>query len=310
MKERRLERKGSPPLYDVPEPPVVIGAMGWMPDVPDVRDFTPESTDLKPLLERARVPVAAPAPALPGNVDLRRWCTPIENQGALGSCTAHAGVGMYEYFIKRGYGKEFDLSRRFLYKTTRNLLRWTGDTGAFLRTTMGAMAIFGVPPEDYWRYDTAAFDVEPSAFCYAFAESFEALKYYRLDGGPVPRDVLLSRIRTHLAAGLPSMFGFTVYNSISQANAAGGKVPFPAPGDRAVGGHAVLAVGYDDAMRIKNVNGGAETTGALLIRNSWGTAWGAAGYGWLPYEYVMRSLAVDWWSMLKGEWIDTKAFGL
>ncbi len=45
----------------------------------------------------------------------------------------------------------------------------TGDTGSFLRTTMGALSLFGVPPEEYWAYDVADFDKEPTAFCYAFA---------------------------------------------------------------------------------------------------------------------------------------------
>ena len=72
-----------------------------------------------------------------------------------------------------------------------------------------------------------------------------------------------------------------------------------------------MAVGYDDQKLIKNANPGAsETIGALMIRNSWGTGWGDDGYGWLPYEYVLRYQAIDWWSLLKSEWIDTKNFGL
>jgi C1A family cysteine protease len=104
------------------------------------------------------------------------------------------------------------------------------------------------------------------------------------------------------------MFGFTVYSSYTQA-AASGKIPCPTAGEKIVGGHAIVAVGYDDSMKIKNANPGAvETTGALLIRNSWGTGWGSSGYGWLPYEYVLKGLAVDWWSLLKNEWIETGNF--
>lgn len=299
----------------------VIPAMGWLPDYPDIRDVTFQSErvpsklqalgqpSVKQMLAKVGATTSAPA-ALPTSVDLRPWCSPIEDQKTIGSCTAHAGVGLVEYFERRAFGKHLDASRLFLYKVTRNLLKWTGDTGAFLRSTMYALTLFGVPPEEYYPYNIADFDKEPSAFCYAFGQSYQAISYYRLDPPGTTRSNLLTQIKTYLANGLPSMFGFTVYSSISQANTNGGKIPYPTPGERVLGGHAIDAVGYDDNLKIKNTNvGGIETTGALLIRNSWGTGWGSAGYGWLPYKYVLDGLATDWWSLIKSEWIDTGQFG-
>ncbi len=294
--------------------------MGWLPDYPDHRDITPDVDQIPVKLKQlgqkdsvramlGKVGVAELAKLkLPTTADLRPWCSPIEDQGELGSCTAHAGVGVVEYFERRAFGRHIDASRLFLYKTTRNLMHQTGDTGAFLRSTMGALVLFGVPPEEYWPYNIADFEKEPSAFCYAFAQSFQAITYYRLDPMGTSPAVLLERIKTNLAGGLPSMFGFTVFSSYTQANTTG-KIPFPADGEKIVGGHAVVAVGYDDGMKIKNKAPGAkETTGALLIRNSWGTGWGTGGYGWLPYDYVLKGLADDWWSLLKNEWVDTGQF--
>jgi len=282
--------------------------MGWLPDYPDFRDYTVESEQISPILKRVRL--LQTTRKVPEKVDLRSWCSPIEDQGELGSCTAQAGVGVIEYFEKRAFGKHMNASRLFLYKVTRNLLKWTGDTGAFLRTTMGALVLFGVPPEKYWPYQTADFEKEPPAFCYAYAQNYQAISYYRLDPSGTSKEELLKRIKTNLAGGLPSMFGFTVYDSISQADK-DGRIPFPAAGEKVLGGHAVVAVGYDDRMKIKNIEpGGTTTTGALLLRNSWGKAWGEAGYGWLPYDYVLKGLADDWWSLVKSEWIDTGEFGI
>ena len=235
---------------------------------------------------------------------------PVEDQGSLGSCTANAGVGLLEYFERRAFGHHINASRLFLYKATRNLLHATGDTGAFLRTTMGALALFGVPPEEYCKYTVAEYDKEPDAFCYAFAQNYQSIQYYRHDPPGTSAKALLDSVKTAIAAGLPSMFGFTVYSSIERARKSG-EIPFPLDRDDVAGGHAVVAAGYDDAKVIRHAGAGAvPTTGALLIRNSWGVAWGQAGYGWLPYDYVLKGLAVDWWSIVKAEWVDAGQFGI
>lgn len=277
--------------------------LGCLRDLPDFRDYTMKTQEVKTILAKSK-PLKNAKKSLPKDTDLRQWCSPIEHQGILGSCTAQAGVGLLEYFQRRAYGKHLDGSRRFLYKVTRKLLGWEfeGDTGAYLRTTMKAMVIFGVPPERFWPYRIADYNEEPSPFCFSFAQNFKSIHYYRLDPHGMAGDDVLEGVKIHLAGGLPAMFGFAVYNSMPGTDAGTGDIPFPSATDQQVGGHAVVAVGYDDKRQI----GG--DTGALLIRNSWGTRWGEQGYGWLPYSYVLSGLAFDFWTLVQADFVDSDLF--
>ncbi|HEB51415.1 MAG TPA: cysteine protease [Desulfobulbus sp.] len=287
---------------------------GWLPPMPDLRDYTDKVPEIAKMSKKLGLATSQKKmKALPPDVDLRAWCSPVEDQKRLGSCTANAAVGVVEYFQNRAFGKYIDGSRLFVYKTTRNLMGVTGDTGAWLRNTMGALALCGVPNEKYWPYTDADpdFDREPPGFVYAVADNFEALRYFCHDpmGANVSGETVLNRVKAYLAAGIPSMFGFFGFPSFEATNVTGG-IPYPCPGEQAQWGHAIVAVGYDDGRKIKNTRCGTSTTGALLIRNSWGASWGDNGYGWLPYKYVTSKLAQDFWSILSMKWVDSKQFGL
>ena len=298
---------------NLPETNGTVGT-GWLPPVPDMRDYTVETKAIKSMAKGLGIGKTLSAPP---TVDLRQWCSPIENQLNLGSCSAHAAVGIVEYFEKRAHGKYIDASRLFVYKTTRNLMHVTGDTGAWLRNAMGALALCGVPAEREWPYtdkpgaEPDGFDREPPAFVYAVADNYEAIKYFCHDpqGANIAPSDVLSTVKKYLTAGIPSMFGFWGFPSFNSANGKG-DIPYPCPGESAQWGHAIAAVGYDDGKKIVNTLCNTTTKGALLIRNSWGTNWGDKGYGWLPYDYVLNKLAMDFWSLLTMEWVDTKQFGV
>jgi hypothetical protein len=293
----------------------VVG-LGYTPDVPDWRDR--ETRDLVRhvnwMMEHGkkrsdkRVPKSRLGGARGGRMPAR-WnlgdggmLSPVEDQLDIGSCTANAVVGMIEYFLRIHAREELDMSRMFLYKCARRLMNVSGDTGAHIRTVIKALRLFGVPPESRWPYRHELLDVEPDPFTFSYAGNFKAVSYACLDiPGSRPAEVL-ERVKKAVIDGFPVAFGFTVFKSIE--NMAGWVIPFPTSQlDEVKGGHAVLAVGYDES-----IDCGAGGTGALIIRNSWGTGWGDLGYGYLPYGYLMHGLAQDFWTLYSQDWVSLEQF--
>ena len=313
---------------------------GWLTPLPDLRDYTGTHPEIELFNKKLGISDNNHKPKI--KVDLREWCSPVEDQLSLGSCTAHAGAGIVEYFERRAFGKHVEASRLFLYKVTRNLMQVTGDTGGWLRSTMGALVLCGIPSEKYWPYDIENYDEEPGSFVYSLADNYRSVKYFCHDplssvttfsANPITPDSyrdgrrirwskkvteskagsggqdVLDSVKKYLEAGIPSMFGFWGFESFEESGRPG-HIPFPCNGEQAQWGHAVATMGYDDNHIIKNTRCNTETKGALLIRNSWGGAWGEKGYGWLPYEYVLNRLALDFWSLLEMKWIDSGEFGI
>src|SRR5258706_5476086 len=146
--------------------------MGWERDHPDWRDLHAGSGEVAAVLGSAPRMMAAQK-VMPASADVRSWCSPVEDQESLGSCTANAGVGLLEYFERRAFGTHLDGSRLFLYKVARRILGWSGDQGATIRATMQGMVMFGIPPEREWPYAIDQFDREPDAYCFALAENYK-----------------------------------------------------------------------------------------------------------------------------------------
>jgi C1A family cysteine protease len=244
---------------------------GWMPDVPDQRDY----------LYRA----VRRAPAkLPSSTDLRPLCSSVEDQGQLGSCTANALAGALEFLEKKDKVAFADLSRLFIYYNERAIEHTIkSDSGAMIRDGIKTLAKQGVCPEKIWPYIVTKFTQKPAATCYKEALMHQITSYHRI--------LTLDEMRACLAEGFPFVFGFTVYESFeSQAVARTGIVNMPKAGEKVMGGHAVLAVGYRDSQK------------RFVVRNSWGPAWGMKGYFTIPYNYVAdRNLSDDFWTIRAGE---------
>lgn len=240
-----------------------IKRFGWIPDLPDNRDKTYLSSGFR---------------TLPSVVDLREFCSPIENQGELGSCTANAIVGALEFIGIKAGDELTNLSRLFVYYNERVYIHTVKeDSGAMIRDGIKSLVKKGVCTEDSWNYDISKFTVKPSLTAYKEAADHKIALYQRLNG--------LRQMRACLATGYPFVFGFTVYDSFGSKKVSDtGIVPMPTKEERVRGGHAVLAVGYDDNEHM------------FLVKNSWGEDWGIKGYFKMPYEYLDdRNLSDDMW---------------
>jgi C1A family cysteine protease len=245
-----------------------IHRYGWTPDIPDQRDFM----------------YAAPAPvqkSLPPLIDLTARCPPVYDQGQLGSCTANAIAGAIEFDQGVEKKSEFGPSRLFIYYNER-VIEGTvaSDSGAQIRDGIKTVTAQGACHENLWPYDAGQFAQQPPAGCYSDAQAHKAVLYQRLAQQ-------ISSLRGCLASGYPFVFGFTVYDSFeSDPVAASGIVPMPLSDESVIGGHAVVAVGYDDKAA------------QFIVRNSWGPDWGRKGYCRMPYAYLTQpSLASDFWTI-------------
>jgi C1A family cysteine protease len=244
---------------------------GWVPDLPDQRDYKYSA------MRRRRA-------ALPMSVDLRPLCSTVENQGELGSCTANALAGALECLEVKHRVAFADFSRLFIYYNEREIEHSVEyDNGAMIRDGIKTLAKQGACTEKRWPYVISKFATKPTAACYKEALKRQITSYHRIE--------TLDDMKRCLAEGYPFVFGFTVYESFeTQAVARSGIVNMPKPKESVLGGHAVLAVGYNDTQK------------RFIVRNSWGTGWGKKGYFTMPYAYLAdRNLSDDFWTIRSGE---------
>jgi C1A family cysteine protease len=245
-----------------------VAGYGWIPDLPDVRDF-----------QFAAAPEVVKE--LPPKVDLRDQCPPVYDQGQLGSCTANAIAAALEFDQMKQHEHEFVPSRLFIYYCERQVENTINDdSGAQIRDGIKCVNTIGAPPETDWPYEVSKFREKPPDNAYSDAKLAQALEYKRIQR-------VLDDMKACLAEGYPFVFGFSVYASFEGEEVKNtGVAQMPAPDEEFKGGHAVLAVGYDNSEE------------RLIVRNSWSDQWGMKGYFTLPYGYLTeRGLSSDFWSI-------------
>ena len=242
---------------------------GWVRDIPDQRDhlYAAPPVNLK---------------ALPSSVDLRPGCPPVYDQGQLGSCTGNGIAAALQFDRhKQKLTPDFVPSRLFIYYNERVIEHSVhSDAGAQIRDGIRSVGKTGFCPESMWPYDISKFTDQPPKKCYDEALTDKAVSYQRLVQN-------INQMKGCLASGFPFVFGFTVYASFeSEQVKKTGTVPMPQTKEELLGGHCVVAVGYDDQQQ------------RFLIRNSWGAQWGDNGYCTMPYAYLSdQNLSSDFWTI-------------
>lgn len=238
----------------------------WVRQSPDSRDIT----------------FSTPAPpSIPNSVDLRSWCSPIDDQGNLGSCTGNAIAGCIEYMDRRYNKKATEVSRLFIYYYERLFEGTTKtDSGAYIRDGIKVTYTYGAPLESLWPYNISKFTTAPASSALADAARRKVTLYESVPD--------FSTCISAIALGYPVVIGFDVYSSFESANVTQtGMMPYPdVSKEKLLGGHCVLLVGYNNS------------TQHFIARNSWGSNWGAQGYFYMPYQVIQNSsMSSDFWAI-------------
>jgi hypothetical protein len=226
----------------------------------------------------------APAPtlnltrhdALPRRVDLRPYCSPVEDQGKTNSCVANAIVGALELHQRKAGMPPVDLSRLFLYYNARSLAKNEAkDIGSYIHHGMAAVLAFGVCEERMWPFEGAMVTTPPTDACFKNATSYEAVQFARTPQG----DAALAAV----AQGLPVAFGIVLPSECYDVAAKTGTIPPPETINvrSAPSGHAMLIVGYDLDEKV------------YFVRNSWGPGYGQNGFINIPFDVMGKHARPD-----------------
>lgn len=211
-----------------------------------------------------------------GCVDHAGALGPARDQGARGTCLAFAASTAHEHARRQRRTTAAALGPESLYWRCKEI---DGDrhAGTYPRSAAEALEDHGQLDEALWPYDP---DRDDSAAGYeppAAAVATDALRRARM----TDTDTRVGTICAHLAVGRLVVLGLELWPQFYEQH--DGILSTPSVADLLGAGHAVTAVGFDDA------------TAALLVRNSWGTCWGEDGHARLPYE----ALAI----VARGAWI-------
>lgn len=237
--------------------------LGLRPDKPDARDH------------RFGTPIRTSKDFFPPFISLAKHSSRIEDQGDLSSCTGSALTSAYETMVNIKLPKHRgELSRLFVYYNERDMEgSITRDEGATLRSGIKTLKRNGVCLESYWPYLDSLWSKQPTSRAYENAQYRIIDNYERLQ--------LLDDMRYCLYQLKPFVFGIPIFEDTQPEPL--NEWTFAETGDRLLGYHAMVCMGYDDRKS------------RFLVKNSWGTDWGLGGWCYVDYEFMRRE-ALDCWT--------------
>jgi len=200
------------------------------------------------------------------SVDLRGLWANVRDQGGRQSCLACATSDVHGH----AQGLDHELSVEYLfYQGAQRMPGKDFTKGLTFNAADDALRNDGQPAESIWPYQAK----NPSPWT---PPTITKLWYGGLANMSSDVKVIFDALRN----GIPVVIGVRLVHGFTQVQKAPHIVNGAGPSS---GGHAVLAVGI----------GRRPTSGEddlLMIRNSWGSAWGSGGYAWLPVEYLADKL--------------------
>jgi hypothetical protein len=235
--------------------------------------------------------------ALPDEVDLATWQTPIKDQANRGSCAYFTTTALFEQAFKKHFPDHHDvnLSEEYLIFANKALDRVNSrEDASYLPRNIQTMKTRGLHLEESVPYSHSWF--ASGMPCASFEDDKAAPEYCRSHFGPDPAvqtalipsdryDVTVRSLKSirevqeNLAAG----FAVTISVPVNQNgwNGDGGLVTHSQELEDQCkeepdlcGGHTVLLTGFNEKDQV------------FYFKNSWGAAWGLKGYGRMPYDFV------------------------
>lgn len=252
----------------------VVYKLNYIKSPPDSRDYYLKNVNVKTIASSA---------------DLSKWCSPVDDQGSVGSCTAFATSGLMEFFYNKNVasGASPIFSEKFIYYATRvNIQGWPAneDSGCYLRDALKCVNKYGSALQSIFPYvlpgqTQCDYTQSPPPSVYTNALQYKVSQYLTVNSVNTPQGLL--NLKSMLANGSAFVGGMLCYSNFY--NSVRGVIPMPS--GQIIGGHAVLFVGYDDAKS------------RFKFKNSWGPSWGDNGYGYLPYAYFTSGNVSEVWTV-------------